>query len=271
MLPVVLILLCFLSALGSALLTSITLDVSIGDAYQRETQALALAEGGLAQAREWLRVSGAPRASTTMPFITGPDYAVFLESETNNVFVLRSTAQMGRTRKTVEISVVRSGFPSLPMGLSMAGDAGLDPRLTTRAGINRLVDEVSANAVQSYSGTTGLNNVGNGNDYRVVVVDGDCDFGPGAGYGVLIVRGRLTLWGNFVWNGLILVVGEGELTADVGARGRITGGVFVARTVDSNPALATIDPVNIAIVLDRSETDPTQYKAPYKPISVREF
>src|SRR5689334_11726092 len=122
MLPVVLIFLCFLSALGGALLSSVTLDVSIGDAYQREIQVRALAEGGIEQAREWLRATGVPPVSTTTPFITAPDYAVFLESETNSVYLLRSVAQIGRARKTVEMFVVRSGFPSLPMAFNMAGD-----------------------------------------------------------------------------------------------------------------------------------------------------
>jgi hypothetical protein len=271
MLPVVLIILCLLSALGGALLSSVTLDVSIGDAYQREIQVRALAEGGIEQAREWLRMSGAPPVSTTTPFITAAEYTVFLESETNGVYVLRSVAQIRRARKTVEMSVVRSGFPSLPMALNMAGDVGLDPRLTTPAGINRLVDEVSSRATEHYTAPVVLNNIGNGNDYRVTVVDSDCDFGPGAGYGVLVVRGRLTLVGDFTWNGLILVVGEGDLSADMSAQGRITGAVFLARTVDNNPAVANFDPARIAMVFDPSETDPARYRSPFKPISVREF
>ena len=46
-----LMMLTFLMILGSALLTSVTLDVAIGENYRSETQLLYLAETGIEEAR----------------------------------------------------------------------------------------------------------------------------------------------------------------------------------------------------------------------------
>ena len=52
-----LMMLTFLMILGSALLTSVTLDVAIGENYRSETQLLYLAETGIEEARSLLRNS----------------------------------------------------------------------------------------------------------------------------------------------------------------------------------------------------------------------
>src|SRR6185295_4154968 len=52
-----LLLLIFLMVLGSALLTSVTLDVAIGENYRSETQLLYLAEAGIEEARVLLQNS----------------------------------------------------------------------------------------------------------------------------------------------------------------------------------------------------------------------
>src|SRR5215831_12367320 len=52
-----LMMLTFLMILGSALLTSVTLDVAIGENYRSETQLLYLAEAGIEDARQTLRDS----------------------------------------------------------------------------------------------------------------------------------------------------------------------------------------------------------------------
>src|SRR5690349_20881885 len=52
-----LIILTFLSIIGSALLMSTSIDVTVGDNYRASTQTLYLAEAGLADAREALRMS----------------------------------------------------------------------------------------------------------------------------------------------------------------------------------------------------------------------
>ena len=62
-------------------------------------------------------------------------------------------------------------------------------------------------------------------------VDGDITLGPGnpTGQGTLIVTGRLTLDGNFNFNGVIMVLGAGEVYRSGGGHGNIYGAMFVAK------------------------------------------
>jgi len=62
-------------------------------------------------------------------------------------------------------------------------------------------------------------------------VDGDLTLGPGnpTGQGTLIVTGKLTLDGNFQWNGVIMVLGTGEVYRSGGGHGDIYGALFVAK------------------------------------------
>lgn len=62
-------------------------------------------------------------------------------------------------------------------------------------------------------------------------VDGDLELGPGnpTGQGTLIVTGKLTLHGNFQFNGVIMVLGTGEVYKNGGGHGDIFGAMYVAK------------------------------------------
>jgi hypothetical protein len=68
-------------------------------------------------------------------------------------------------------------------------------------------------------------------DGVLTFVDGDMTLGPGnpTGQGTLIVTGNLTLEGNFNFNGVILVLGGGEVYRKGGGHGNIYGAMFVAK------------------------------------------
>jgi hypothetical protein len=68
-------------------------------------------------------------------------------------------------------------------------------------------------------------------DGVLTFVDGDVTLAPGSptGQGTLIVTGKLTLNGNFNWNGVIMVLGTGEVYRSGGGHGNIYGAVFVAK------------------------------------------
>jgi hypothetical protein len=68
-------------------------------------------------------------------------------------------------------------------------------------------------------------------DGVLTFVDGDLTLGPGSptGQGTLIVTGKLTLNGNFQWNGVIMVLGAGEVYRDGGGHGDVFGAMFVAK------------------------------------------
>jgi hypothetical protein len=54
------------------------------------------------------------------------------------------------------------------------------------------------------------------------------------GYGLLVVTGDLIFGPNDSWKGIVLVIGQGNLTAAQGGTGEFDGAVLVARTVDNN-------------------------------------
>ena len=396
--------LTFLLILGGALLTSITLDVAIGDNYRAETQLLYLAESGINDARGVLRAStGTP--SQLLAVAAGPDgilsasrdldlllnsddvpflnkqlldtsgraegrYYVFLRNDpadgvtsrvdSNQVLTLLSIAVIGNARKVLEVTVRKWKFPPLPAafvfdgspvftpsssnsgisGMDASGSGGekraigvlstadqaavlanipsssakqypgsgmvnpppadvgvidtlLDPRLNTPAGIERMVDTIVANAsiVSSpgWNGSTSIGNTGNAGDYRVVVVNGDCALTSGTGYGLLLVRGNLKMSGNFQWNGLILVIGQGTIGWSAPGSGQVSGGVFVARSRANDRSaaneLGTLLATRGAVTVNFSGSgssiqlnnpgaagiDLANQKFPYLPIAIREY
>jgi hypothetical protein len=73
----------------------------------------------------------------------------------------------------------------------------------------------------------------NTNATGITFCDGDCTFGPGSGGGILVVTGQLTLKGNFSFNGLIIVTGQGGVTRSGGGNGTIQGNLIIAPYVAS--------------------------------------
>ena len=70
----------------------------------------------------------------------------------------------------------------------------------------------------------------NNPDGVLTFVDGDLVLGPGnpTGQGTLIVTGNLTLDGNFNFNGVIMVLGAGNVLRSGGGHGNIYGAMYVA-------------------------------------------
>jgi hypothetical protein len=66
----------------------------------------------------------------------------------------------------------------------------------------------------------------------ITFCDGNCEF-TGAGGGMLIVTGTLTFKGNFSYNGLIIVTGQGGVLRSGGGTGTIQGNIILAPYVGS--------------------------------------
>ena len=162
--------------------------------------------------------------------------------------------------------------------------------LTTPAGLETVVSSLSGAATDSYTpgfgNTQAIGSIGAANDYRVVVVHGDAEFGPGTGYGILLVRGVLTVRGNFAWNGLILVIGQGELHWNGGGNGEVRGGILIAKSRGTQTAQDPLGPVLASrgdviadfnggggngIRYDTSTIANANGSFPYSPISLREY
>jgi hypothetical protein len=192
-----------------------------------------------------------------------------------------------------EIQYPGRGNPSPPPADVGVIDTQLDPRLRTPAGLERVVDTIVENASDlrnpGWNGTTVLGNIGTTSDYRIVVVNGNCVLGSGTGFGILLVRGNLSLTGSFHWNGIVLAIGQGSIATVGTASGTISGGVFVARTRanDRTPAnelgtmLATPGPVDVdfsgsgnSFQLENpgaASLGLVNQRFPYLPIAIREY
>ncbi len=69
-------------------------------------------------------------------------------------------------------------------------------------------------------------------------IDGDGALPPGSGAGLLVVTGALTVDGSAVFDGLILVLGSGQLIRSGGGNGNTLGSILVARFGNSGDFLA---------------------------------
>lgn len=167
----------------------------------------------------------------------------------------------------------------------------LDPQLTTVSGLESIANRVSASATDRYdppyNGSQTIGNIGSGADYRVVVVNGNCTFGPGTGYGILLVRGNLTFSGNFSWSGLVLVIGQGVIRWNSGGNGAINGGMFLASTRNADQSATdpygTLRPSRGPVTADfkgaggngiqynTTTIEAANSSFPYNPIAYREY
>jgi Tfp pilus assembly protein PilX len=281
-----LLVLSFLTILGTALLTTSTIDIWISDNYKNSTQSLYAAEAGIDHARELIRADG-HTLTALLTACAGPDhllltaddepliargagnYEVWLRNDnaegaatttdSNEIVTLVSTGQVGTARKTIEVTIQKGSFPRTDS----------DPRLQTVTGLESLANSITKNATDVYERGT-LINVGSPVNYRVVVVNGNLDLGSGTGYGMLLVRGDLHIIGNVAWNGLIVVLGRGMMETDSGTAAIVTGGLFIARTQAPDGSLLAA-PADVMF----SITDPAQMRManqsfPYNPIAIRE-
>jgi len=293
---VAMLILAFLSILGGALLTTAAIEVRIVDNYRTNTQLLYLAEAGIEAARDKL--------TTTPEFVVNNDIPLFDDVEVKDatdrvvgrydVYVrddapggalrIVSTATIKNDEKTIEAVVTRAKFPYVPAALTLGGSLGdldltdsnlvidstnvnngLETKLTTVSGLERLAAGIGASN-------------GSGGQYKIEVVHGDADLGSRTGYGILLVRGKLTITGPFTWNGLILVIGQGQVQWNAVGSGHVNGAMFVARTLDAdgNP-LAQPGPVTLnfnaatgSIHYDAASIEQAGHGLPFIPISIRE-
>jgi Tfp pilus assembly protein PilX len=92
-----------------------------------------------------------------------------------------------------------------------------------------------AHTVISSGDSASSSMLGSSTSPKIVVAQGDISLSSGSGAGILIVQGELTLNGNFSYDGLIFVLGEGKVRRNGGGNGEIRGGLLVgAFTNDSD-------------------------------------
>jgi hypothetical protein len=91
-------------------------------------------------------------------------------------------------------------------------------------------------------------NVGTPANPQITFVNGDFNYGHGAGAGILIVTGNLSFSGNATFNGLILVVGQGTMSESGGGNGGFNGSVFLAKTHSSTPPYPELSSLGTPVI-----------------------
>ena len=205
-------------------------------------------------------------------------------TDTNEVLTLLSIGQVGSTRKVIEVTIQKGRFPNPSSAVNLIETSTMstemDPRLKTINGLEGLAGSISRNATDVFSPPAGtgqaIGDIGSPTSYRVATVNGDASVPSATGYGILLVRGELTVTGNFTWTGLVLVIGKGIVHWNRTAPGAIYGGLFVARTRADDGTLLS-SPGNVTADFDANNIyyDPAAIKAsnqtlPYSPIAIRE-
>jgi Tfp pilus assembly protein PilX len=132
-------------------------------------------------------------------------------------------------------------YAGSPAGISNVSSQ-LGP-LSTVAGLNALVSSITTMAGPNVYGPNPLPspaglNAGTNASPQINVVEGDYTM-PGSGSGILLVTGTLTMNGNPSWNGLILVVGKGNIVKNGGGNGTLDGALLVANLYSDPPPTYT--------------------------------
>jgi hypothetical protein len=111
-----------------------------------------------------------------------------------------------------------------------------------------------------------------------IAVDGDLDLSTwtGTGYGVLLVTGTLTYNPSSTWNGLVLVIGQGNVISTGSGGGGFLGAVVVASTRDAggNPnfgAASWVASGGATIKYSSCWVNAVQQPITYKVLSFREI
>jgi hypothetical protein len=144
-----------------------------------------------------------------------------------------------------------TGQGASPSVIDQGSDAGGSNQLSnwsTPTQLNNMAANIANGADQSFScGINGVGGAGCSGTYgsvatpQITYINGDVNLTGGAG--VLVVTGTLTISGAMQFDGLILVIGQGNVVISGGGAGEIFGQLFVAKTnssVSPFPQLATL-------------------------------
>jgi hypothetical protein len=127
------------------------------------------------------------------------------------------------------------GTPSV-VNSGPTGSNQLSGTWSTPSALNNLVAQIANGADQSFTCGIGapcnFPATGLGTDAAPLItfVNGDFNFGANSGSGVLVVTGTLNITGNSSFNGLILIIGQGQMTESGSGNGQFNGSIFLAKT-----------------------------------------
>ncbi|HET7106028.1 MAG TPA: hypothetical protein VFI38_04400 [Candidatus Acidoferrum sp.] len=135
---------------------------------------------------------------------------------------------------------MNSGPPIAPStGSQTIADVHLytDPNWLTPQGLDAVVQDITNNADAVITGPATPGSFPSGMSAAhpmTIVVNGDLDMNGwrNTGYGLLVVTGNFYYNPDATWEGVILVIGQGNFVSTRGGDGQIDGAVFIAKTRD---------------------------------------
>ncbi len=118
-------------------------------------------------------------------------------------------------------------------------NAYVNPKWLTPSDLDGVVGQVTNNADAVITGPATPASFPSGMSAThpmTIVVNGDLDMNGwrNTGYGLLLVTGTLHYDPDATWEGLVLVIGQGNFVSTRGGSGEIDGAVFVAKTRDAS-------------------------------------
>jgi len=132
-----------------------------------------------------------------------------------------------------------TGPPPGPSTGSIAFLNTMNGNWLTPTGLDAVVQDITNNADSVITGPTTPGSFPSGMSAThpmTIVVNGDLDMNGwrNTGYGLLLVTGTLHYDPDATWEGLVLVIGQGNFVSTRGGSGGIDGAVFVAKTRDTS-------------------------------------
>jgi hypothetical protein len=174
---------------------------------------------------------------------TGPKFPAIGVFNNNDVSVVTGGIPAGAIRNTnypgtsgsPDVAMIYSIFPS-----AMVTPAGLDAVVQSIIqSADATVPTTSVSAEQTFLSNLVSSGTMSATSPVTVAVNGDLDLTGwhNTGYGLLLVTGTLTYDPDASWYGIVMVVGQGQVTGSKGGTGEIDGAMLVARTRDSSGVL----------------------------------
>ncbi len=145
----------------------------------------------------------------------------------------------------------RSGnYTGSPTNVANVGTALGAGGMNTVQGLTALVSQITAavSPANTYTTTGALANPGTVTNPVINVVTGDLSITNLTGAGILLVEGNASFSGRPNFNGIILVIGKGNVDMSGGGNGVIDGAMLVANLYDSTGHLLPSGPPGAPLI-----------------------
>jgi hypothetical protein len=185
---------------------------------------------------------------------------------------------------TINSSGRAGNYTGSPTSVANIGTALGAGGMNTVQGLTALVNQVTAavSPANTYTNTGALTNPGTVTNPVINVVTGDLNVNNLTGSGILLVEGNASFSGRPNYNGVILIIGKGNLSMSGGGNGVIDGAMLVANLYNSSnqlitsgapgaPLISFSGAGNMTVQYDSCWVAAMNQSSPYKSLGVREM